>query len=106
RTAKREEWRGRMSKLQLIVPNPMVALNGLNQSGEVSHRCLENTGARQFLVVEFDTGTMDEHAALLLHLAEPLRSLFLAALNLSMAGFIAQARQRKEFPAFFATPSR
>src|SRR5262249_50879954 len=70
RTAKREEWRGRLSESQLIVPNPMAALNGLNQSGEVSARCLENTGARQFLVVEFDTGTMDEHAALFLHLGE------------------------------------
>jgi hypothetical protein len=69
-TAKREEWRGRMSGLQLIVPNPMAALTGLNQSGEVSHRCLTNTGARRFLVVEFDAGTTDEHAALLLHLAE------------------------------------
>lgn len=70
RTAKREEWRGRMSGLQLIVPNPMAALTGLNQSGELSHRCLTNTGARRFLVVEFDAGTTDEHAALLLHLAE------------------------------------
>jgi hypothetical protein len=69
-TAKREEWGGRMSELQLIVPNPMVALTGLNQSGDVSHRCLANTGGRRFLVVEFDEGTMDEHAALLLHLAE------------------------------------
>jgi hypothetical protein len=69
-TAKREEWRGRMSELQLIVPNPMAAVTGLNQSGEVSHRCLANTGVRRFLVVEFDGGTLDEHAALLLHLAE------------------------------------
>jgi hypothetical protein len=70
RTAKREEWRGGMTELQLIVPNPMAALTGLNQSGGVSRRCLANTGGRRFLVVEFDAGTMDEHAALLLHLAE------------------------------------
>src|SRR5207248_4956761 len=63
-------WRGRMSEFQLIVPNPMTALTGLNQSRQVSRRCLANTGARRFLVVEFDTGTLDEHAALLLHLAE------------------------------------
>jgi hypothetical protein len=69
-TAIREEWRGRMSGLQLIVPNPMTAATGLNQSGEVSHRCLGNTGARRFLIVEFDAGATDEHAALLLHLAE------------------------------------
>jgi hypothetical protein len=70
RTAKREEWRGRMSQLQLIVPNPMTFVTGLNQSGEVSNRCLSNTGARRFLIVEFDAGTLDQHAALLLHLAE------------------------------------
>src|SRR4029453_11687553 len=52
-TAKREEWRGRMRQLQLIVPNPMTAVTGLNQSGEVSNRCLSNTGARRFLIVEF-----------------------------------------------------
>ena len=68
-TAKREEWRGRMSQLQLIVPNPMTAVTGLNQSGGVSNRCFNNTGARRFLIVEFDTGTTDDHAALLLHLA-------------------------------------
>jgi hypothetical protein len=48
----------------------MTAVTGLNQSGEVSNRCLSNTGARRFSIVEFDTGTIDEHAALLLHLAE------------------------------------
>src|SRR5207248_6626357 len=56
-TAKRQGWRGRMSEFQLIVPNPMTALTGLNQSRQVSRRCLANTGARRFLVVEFDAGT-------------------------------------------------
>jgi hypothetical protein len=69
RTARRDEWRGRMRELQLIVPNPMTAPTGLNQSGEVSHRCLGNTGARRFLVVEQDSGTVDEQSAILLHLA-------------------------------------
>jgi hypothetical protein len=69
-TAERQAWRGRMNELQFIVPNPMAAVTGLNQSGEVSNRCLANTGSRRFLIVEFDTGTLDEHAALLRHLAE------------------------------------
>jgi hypothetical protein len=30
---------------------------------------LSNTGDRRFLICEFDTGTADEHAALLIHLA-------------------------------------
>jgi len=70
RTAPREEWRGKLTGLPLLVPNPMTATTGKNQNGEVSNRCLDNTGARRFLVVEFDTGKIDDHAALLLHLAE------------------------------------
>ena len=70
RTASRDEWRGHMSELQFIVPSLMSAAAGCNQAGEISHRCLDNTGARRFLVVEFDKGPPDEHAALLLHLAE------------------------------------
>lgn len=69
-TAPRNEWRGRLTRLPLIVPSPMTARTGRNKNGEVSNRCLENTGPRRFLVVEFDTGTIDEHAALLQHLAE------------------------------------
>jgi hypothetical protein len=70
RTASREEWRGKLANLRLIVPNPMTAPTGCNQNGRESGRCLDNTGKRRFLVVEFDTGTLDCHAALLLHLAE------------------------------------
>ena len=69
-TAKREDWRGNMSELQLMVPNPMTAATGHNQAGKVSNRCLENTGVRRFVIVEFDAGAVDEHAALLLHLAQ------------------------------------
>jgi len=69
-TAPRNEWHGRLASLPLILPSPMTALTGRNQNGEVSNRCLENTGERRFLIVEFDRGTTDEHAALLLHLAE------------------------------------
>jgi hypothetical protein len=32
-------------------------------------RCLQNTGPRRFLVVEFDQGDFDQHAALLSHLS-------------------------------------
>jgi hypothetical protein len=70
RTAPRKEWRGKLASLPLLVPNAMTAPTGHNQNGEASNRCLDNTGARRFLVVEFDTGTTDDHAALLLHLAE------------------------------------
>jgi len=68
-TMPREDWRGKMSDLALIVPSPMSAVTGLTQKGEVSKHSLNNTGTRRFLVVEFDTGTSDDHAALLIHLA-------------------------------------
>ena len=37
--------------------------------GKESAHTLDNTGLRRFVVVEFDTGTADEHAARLWHLA-------------------------------------
>lgn len=67
-TKPREDWRGELSQLQLIVPSPMVTITGTTKDGKESKHALDNTGPRRFLVCEFDTGTADEHAALLLHL--------------------------------------
>lgn len=71
-TKPRDEWRGELSKLQLIVPSPMSAVEGVTKDGRPSKHTLSNTGDRRFLICEFDTGTpdkfADEHAALLLHL--------------------------------------
>ena len=67
-TQPREDWRGELSALQLIVPSPMSAVTGQTKDGKESKHTLANTGARRFLICEFDTGTADEHAALLLHL--------------------------------------
>jgi hypothetical protein len=67
-TKPREDWRGKMSALALIVPAAMSAVTGLTKDGKESKHTLANTGARRFLICEFDTGTADEHAALLLHL--------------------------------------
>lgn len=53
-TWRREDWRGRLGALSFIVPNPMTAATGINQSGVGSARCLDNTGARRFLVIECD----------------------------------------------------
>jgi hypothetical protein len=68
-TLSREEWRGKLSALQLIVPNPMTARIGRTQEGKESAHALETTGPRRFLVIEQDGGTIDEQAAILLHLA-------------------------------------
>lgn len=67
-TRSREELRGLLGGLQLIVPSPMSAKTGKTQEGKESARALENTGPRKFAVVEFDQGSMDEHAAILWHL--------------------------------------
>ena len=68
-TKPREDWRGKMSALALIVPSPMSAVTGLTKDGKESKHTLANTGTRRFLICEFDNGTVDEHAALLIHLA-------------------------------------
>ena len=69
-TRSRSEWRGELAALQLIVPSPMTARFGRTQEGKKSAHTLENTGLRRFLVIEQDSGTIDEQAAVLLHLAE------------------------------------
>jgi hypothetical protein len=68
-TRSREEWRGKLATLQLIVPSPMTARTGRTQEGKQSAHTLENTGPRRFLVIEQDRGAIDEQAAVLLHLA-------------------------------------
>jgi hypothetical protein len=68
-TKPRNEWRGQLNKISLIVPSPMTAQEGLTQEGKQSPHALSITGPRRFLVVEFDSGSTDQHAALLLHLA-------------------------------------
>ena len=67
-TKPRDAWRGQLGKLQFIVPSPMSAVTGQTKDGKESKHTLANTGTRRFLICEFDTGTADDHAALLLHL--------------------------------------
>lgn len=69
-TKPREVWRGELSRLALIVPSPMTAPTGLTKEGRKSAHTLSNTGSRRFLICEFDSGTTDEHAALLSYLGE------------------------------------
>ena len=67
-TRPREAWRGDLAGRQFVVPSPMSSVTGLTKDGRESKHALANTGPRRFLICEFDTGTTDEHAALLLHL--------------------------------------
>lgn len=92
KTRHRDELRGELSALALIVPSPMTAQTGTTKDGKTSEHTLDNTGARKFLVCEFDPRKWedlseterepsgceqmyydtkrDEQAAILLHLAE------------------------------------
>ena len=60
----------RLARAALIVPAPMLARTGRTKDGRESEHTLENTGSRRFVVVEFDHGTADEHAARLWHLGQ------------------------------------
>jgi hypothetical protein len=97
-TRSREEWRGKLSTLQLIVPSPMTARSGLTQEGKRSPHALSITGPRRYLVVEFDLGSVDDDAALLLYLAEtkgPL-ALVVHSGNKSLHGWFACHGQTEE----------
>ncbi len=53
-TKPRNFWRGRESDFQFIVANRMTKETGITTDGKESQRCLDNTGAREFVVIEFD----------------------------------------------------
>jgi hypothetical protein len=64
RSRKREAWLFCSSDHSLIVPSPMTGPGGNGLDGRRAHRCLDNTGPRRWLVIEFDSGTIDAQAAL------------------------------------------
>ncbi len=43
-----------LERVPFVVPSPMSAVTGLTRDGKPSQRCLDNTGPRRFLVIEFD----------------------------------------------------
>jgi hypothetical protein len=70
KTRRREELRGELASLALIVPSPMTAQTGYTQEDKESEHSLESTGPRRFLVIEQDRGSIDEQSAILYHLAQ------------------------------------
>lgn len=76
-TRPKSQWTGFLGAMPYIVPNPMSAQWGTTIEGRRSMHTLANTGPRTYLVVEFDSGTLDEHAAMLRYLSN-LRPLILA----------------------------
>jgi hypothetical protein len=69
-TRRLSEWGNELQSMQFVVPSPMIAKLGITQDGRESAHCLDNTGPRRFLVVEFDVHGMslDQQAAITLHL--------------------------------------
>jgi hypothetical protein len=68
-TKSREEWRGSLARQEFIVPSPMIAVQGLTKTGTLGFRTLNNVGQRRFLVIDQDSGALDEQAAILIHLS-------------------------------------
>ncbi|MDA7680627.1 hypothetical protein N8633_02450, partial [bacterium] len=58
--------------IQYLVPSPMAAEFGLTLEGRTSMRCLDNVGARRFLVIEFDSSPLDTQAGAIKFLSEYL----------------------------------
>lgn len=69
-TTERLNWAGKEHLQQFIVPSPMSKTKGKTKDGRPSQHCLDNTGPRRFIVIEFDTGSPDLQASVLLHLAK------------------------------------
>jgi hypothetical protein len=99
---------GCLDSIQFIVPSPMSKPVGINQDGKESPRCLDNTGSRAFLVVEFDSGSLDDQAALLLHLARfgPLVLVVHSGSKSLHGWFGARGVEQTKLEKFFAYASR
>ncbi|MDB4759173.1 AAA family ATPase [Akkermansiaceae bacterium] len=65
------DWKKDGNQKNFIVPSPMSKREGLTKEGKASGRCLDNTGARGHLVIDFDRADQDhdEQAAIIAHLA-------------------------------------
>jgi hypothetical protein len=63
------EWGTTLSETQFLVPSPMTARTGTNREWRTSTRCLANTGPRRFLVIEFDDLSIENQAAIHIHLS-------------------------------------
>jgi len=58
-TRRRSFWRGLLSSMPLIVPNPMIGSFGLTKEGRRSQHALASVGHRIYLVIEFDFAETD-----------------------------------------------
>lgn len=85
RSRPRDRWIfGPAERCGLIVPAGMTGPSGNGLDGRRSHRCLANTGARRWVIIEFDSGSIDEQAALHWHLKREAAGAGLPVLRLAV----------------------
>ena len=89
---------------EYVNPSPMLEVWGETKAGVRSQHTLSNTGPKVYQVVEFDSGTMEEHAAMLRFLARTLPlALIVYSGGKSLHGwFCVRHRTDAEVRAFFA----
>ncbi len=68
-TKKLSEWKTKGINHNFIVPSAMSSRTGLTKEGGKSGRCSDNTGKRQYLVIEFDKLSYDEQVAMIMKLS-------------------------------------
>lgn len=69
RTCTFSEWGESLDRCRLIVPNVAASRQGLTRDGRPSHRAKCMFPHRFYLVVEFDSGSLDQQAGRIRHLA-------------------------------------
>jgi hypothetical protein len=100
---RRKSWYGRLEDRPLIVPSPMCSQRGLTKQGKLSYHSEANTGPRRFLVVEFDSGSLDHQAALLWHLAQyaPLALVVFSGSKSAHGWFFCEGQPEDKLRRFF-----
>lgn len=107
-TDNRERLRGSLGGGEFIVPSPMTARKGLTKDGKQSARTLSNVGPRRFVIVEFDSGTLNDQAALLSHLSDiaPLAAVVFSGGKSLHGWFRAYGHSDANVAAFFRSAVR
>ena len=69
-TYRRSQWQSCVRACQFIVPTVMLAPTGITQDGKESAHTKDNTGPRMYVVLDFDDPPSEQHASLIVHLAQ------------------------------------
>ena len=101
-TSLKSELAQSIGRMRYIVPSPMSSQEGLTQEGVLSARSLSNVGPRKYLVIESDTGSLDEQTSVLVHLGKFLRLVMVVhSGNKSLHGwFLCDGKAEKQLHTF------